>query len=116
MYVVVPPWFQKAYTTGYKNLVANRKRIITALDVHKTLRYMLARPPLSMLWNHSLGESEHKTGISLFNKIPWYRTCEQAGIPETYCTCNYDTVPLSGEDSWVMEAATFAVRNTCKIQ
>lgn len=72
----------------------NTRRLTSQFDIHATLRHLLDEEP----------PRDEKYGHSLFSPIPLNRTCEQAGIPDEYCTCGPFSVlkeqkilkPLSG--------------------
>ncbi|CAG5127872.1 unnamed protein product [Candidula unifasciata] len=79
-----PKWFLKRYPDVAANLKRNTERLTSHFDTHATLLDLLyfksfATPPLPPL----------KHGISLFDKIPWDRTCKDALIPSDFCLCGY---------------------------
>nr|XP_053628355.1 uncharacterized protein LOC128685754 [Cherax quadricarinatus] len=91
----LPPWFRNRYQEAFRNLQVNKRRLTANFDLYQTLRdlaygrfadltYVTSRPTTGV------------RGISIFQEIPRARTCEDAGIPENFCTCQ-DTkeVPLS---------------------
>ncbi|XP_059155035.1 uncharacterized protein LOC131940432 [Physella acuta] len=77
-----PPWFLRKYPNVRKNLKTNSLRLTTHFDVHATLQeliYFQSKKP------SPLRKRSH--GISLFQKIPSDRTCEDIPIPKEYCLC-----------------------------
>ncbi|XP_066929125.1 uncharacterized protein [Clytia hemisphaerica] len=80
--VVTPPWFHTKYPNLTNKMKVNQKRLATPFDVHQTLKDILEG-------NYRGGQLKYKTqrGISLFDEIPWNRTCTTAGIPQLYCPC-----------------------------
>ncbi|BFZ21870.1 hypothetical protein BsWGS_24908 [Bradybaena similaris] len=79
-----PDWFLRKYPDVAANLQLNTKRLTTHFDTRATLLDLLyfktSSPPLLAPLRH---------GISLFEKIPWDRTCMDASIPIEYCMCGY---------------------------
>ncbi|BFZ21883.1 hypothetical protein BsWGS_24922 [Bradybaena similaris] len=79
-----PDWFLRKYPDVAANLQLNTKRLTTHFDTRATLLDLLyfksSSPPL-------LAPPRH--GISLFEKIPWDRTCKDASIPLENCLCGY---------------------------
>ncbi|BFZ21875.1 hypothetical protein BsWGS_24914 [Bradybaena similaris] len=79
-----PDWFLRKYPDVAANLQLNTKRLTTHFDTHATLLDLLyfksSSPPLL---------APPRPGISLFEKIPWDRTCMDASIPLGYCLCGY---------------------------
>jgi Protein of unknown function (DUF229) len=81
-FVVLPPWFEKKYPEAVQNLRTNSaSRLTTPFDIHATLTDLID-PEITLL-----NPTTTKWGISLFRQIPKNRTCDSAGIPETFCTC-----------------------------
>ncbi|BFZ21874.1 hypothetical protein BsWGS_24913 [Bradybaena similaris] len=79
-----PDWFLRKYPDVAANLKLNTKRLTTHFDTRATLLDLLyfktSSPPLVAPLRH---------GISLFEKIPWDRTCKDASIPLENCLCGY---------------------------
>ena len=69
-----------------QNLIQNTKFLTTNFDVHLMLRDILA---LSLGKSSKDLFSERKTqaGVSLFSEVT-NRTCQEAGVPQLYCSCN----------------------------
>lgn len=80
MYLYLPDRFKQKYPIFSNNIKTNARRLTTHFDMHATLLHVLDlnKPRFKTKW-----------GISLFNKIPTDRTCEDAGIKSHWCTCNY---------------------------
>ncbi|CAN8008487.1 unnamed protein product [Ixodes pacificus] len=83
-----------------KSFQSNSGRLTSPYDTYETLRDIL-----------SLGRNGSQTdkrvsdfGISLFRTIPANRTCEQAGVPSQYCSCDSET-PLDLSDPVVAKSA-----------
>ncbi|CAG5121545.1 unnamed protein product [Candidula unifasciata] len=79
-----PDWFLKKYPDVAANLEVNSRRLTSHFDTHATL--------LDLLYfksNLTPQVASLRHGISLFEKIPWDRTCKDASIPLEYCMCGY---------------------------
>ncbi|KAF6204347.1 hypothetical protein GE061_002688 [Apolygus lucorum] len=99
IYFSLPEWFKTAYPSKVDNLVKNAHRLTSPFDVHMTLQDIL-------------GAKKTAEGCpkckSLFEEVPWNRSCADAGITEHWCTCaEYKT--LSTESNAVRVIAKFVV-------
>ena len=86
-------------TTFGINLRKNKKKLVTVLDMYKTMKqfYYLNRYGINSTKINSekcraefQQDSKHvrqKRGISLFEELPTNRSCQDALISNTYCTC-----------------------------
>uniref|UniRef100_A0A1I7VZ31 DUF229 domain-containing protein n=1 Tax=Loa loa TaxID=7209 RepID=A0A1I7VZ31_LOALO len=70
--------------TAWKNLKANKARLVTPFDIHATLLDILHWP--TELELNTMGDVKFRS-LSLFKPIPPSRTCEEAGIEMHWCTC-----------------------------
>jgi len=75
-----PEWWKKENPQKYKNLQSNSDKLTSPYDLYLTLRDALE------------GESKEGTPScpncrSLLTPIPWDRSCDDAGIPFEWCTC-----------------------------
>ncbi|XP_065371628.1 uncharacterized protein LOC135963624 [Calliphora vicina] len=83
-FLSVPKWFRQQYPELVNNLEINQKRLTNPFDIHMTLQHLL-----------KLGEPTYNVQQavdcpkcqSIFEEIPENRTCDDANIPETWCTC-----------------------------
>lgn len=82
-FVLFPPWFKEKYPEAWKNLNTNTQRLVSNFDFHVTLGDILARA----YENNFTSMPTMPHGQSLFQEIPDNRNCEDATIPEHYCTC-----------------------------
>uniref|UniRef100_V5GWQ5 Sulfatase n=1 Tax=Ixodes ricinus TaxID=34613 RepID=V5GWQ5_IXORI len=83
-----------------KSFKSNSGRLTSPYDTYETLRDIL-----SLGWNGSQTDKRVSDfGISLFRAIPANRTCEQAGVPSQYCSCDSET-PLDLSDPVVAKSA-----------
>lgn len=80
--LIPPPWFRDRFPKSERNLRINRNRLVTAFDLHETLKQLLDFGDVDG------GEgSLKKRGISLFKEIPATRTCQHADIKPHFCSC-----------------------------
>ena len=83
-YLLPPAEFSSKYPEKYKNLVKNSKSVTTFFDINQMMRDILSLAteiPVNQLFPGFEGH-----GSSLFANIS-ARTCEEAEIPEDYCSC-----------------------------
>ncbi len=106
MFVVVPQGFKDKNAYAYRNLVNNRKRLITVWDLHQTLVHIVEQGK-----NIS---REMFNGISLFLPISKNRTCESARVPLTYCACNRHMESISVTHPSVYDATTWVLHDINK--
>lgn len=78
--IVAPLLFDLEYPDAMISLVENANRLVTQLDIHATLTSILH-------FVENRHGQRNEPAISLFDKIPAYRTCADAQIPEHRCTC-----------------------------
>ena len=108
-YIITPKWFQNKYKTAYNNLKFNgRERLTSHFDTYKTLKAIMNAeykhpPEVSMV-------DEAHPGVSLFQPLPEWRGCREAGIPAHYCLCESFT-PLPSDDPRIIQGAT-AIMNS----
>ncbi|KAH8268068.1 hypothetical protein KR018_011984 [Drosophila ironensis] len=87
MFVYLPPWFRTQYPEYARALQQNQRRLTSNYDLYNTLMHILA-----------IGQPGNKMRMirapscpkcrSLFEPPEEERTCEDAGIPDYYCTCH----------------------------
>ncbi|XP_044251656.2 uncharacterized protein [Drosophila takahashii] len=86
MFIYLPPWFRAQYPEYAKALQLNQNRLTSNYDLHNTLKHIIE------LGGTPDGPKLPKAADcpkcqSVFLPIDELRTCEDAGIPEHYCTC-----------------------------
>lgn len=111
--VIVPP---SANPSWKKHLMMNSNRFTSTYDLYATFVEILStvggfpgKPGNSseQVWAHF---SQPSRGISLFEEIPLKRGCEDAGVPEWFCTCN-NGVELENTDIEAKRAALEVVNH-----
>lgn len=80
----VPETFKEKHSDYVENLLQNSKRLTSHYDVHQTLLDILHLGESKCL---DLSPKSSHFARSLFLKIPKNRTCQQAGVPFSYCSC-----------------------------
>ena len=75
--VRLPPKFIIKYPYIYKNLLINADRLTSPFDVHATFQDVISYKDVA----------NASRGISLFQKIPVDRMCEEAGLTQHWCLC-----------------------------
>ncbi|XP_046403263.1 uncharacterized protein LOC124168914 [Ischnura elegans] len=88
----------------YPHLLTNRDRLITPYDFHFTLAAFLKNRTSVM------NSTCEKCYDILHEIVPLSRTCEDAKIPDQYCTC-VDEKKASVDDTEVKEASRAAVQH-----
>lgn len=104
-----PNWFAEQYPHAVFNLRANRRKLTTPFDLHKTLKDLIDLKNITnTMLRERLSFPEHTKGISLFLPLNETRTCAEAAIPEVWCTC-HQSVTTSKNDENVKESANNVV-------
>ena len=95
LYILPPAKFKERHGELHANLVKNTQKLTSFYDINQMLRDILAlgvnRTTSDMF------DSFEGHGSSLFSKIA-DRTCEEAEIPEDYCSCIDGVVKISPGD------------------
>ena len=89
LFLVIPPRLKKLLPDLVVNAHNNVRRLVTAFDFHKTLQHLLhLQTPnnSSESWSNEANDGSQES-FSLLTHIPKNRTCDTAGIPPAYCSC-----------------------------
>jgi hypothetical protein len=90
LYFWVPPWYKKSHPRKYESLVVNSERLTSPFDLHLTLKDLIGSPT-----NGSMGCPKCQ---SLFEEVPWNRSCQDVGVTGHWCTCSeYKTISTDAE-------------------
>ena len=83
-FISVPKWFKQKYPSLVKNLEINQHRLVTSFDINMTLQHLLklAKPDYRIYQTYDCKKCQ-----TIFEEIPENRTCNDAAIPEAWCTC-----------------------------
>ncbi|XP_037711846.1 uncharacterized protein LOC119548585 [Drosophila subpulchrella] len=89
MVAIYPRWLAKRFPLAVENLRANAHRLVTAYDIHETLKDVVNLENLSdeRIRNRTL-RLRNEYNVSLFLPIPEERNCFSARIPLHYCECD----------------------------
>ncbi|XP_037814750.1 uncharacterized protein LOC119605609 [Lucilia sericata] len=100
-FISLPKWFRQEYPKLVRNLEINQKRLVNPFDINMTLQHLLklGEPTYEMQQTFDCPKCQ-----SIFEEIPENRTCEDASIPETWCTCK----PFRAESTKNEEVKTVA--------
>lgn len=106
MFISLPTWFKDKHPDAAKGLEINQNRLTSPYDLYSTLKDILR---LSGRVPSSQNDVAHScpTCQSLFQPVPVNRTCDQAGIPSQFCTCQ--TFKPVRDAKLAEKAAEFAV-------
>lgn len=97
MYFWIPPSFRANYPRKFFNLLANRNRLTSPFDVYATLQDILYGQVMQI-------PDGCLTCNTLFQKVKWDRSCEDAGISSHWCPCfNDEDKSISNNDQTVIE-------------
>lgn len=111
IYFWIPEQFKERFPTEVKNFQINTKRLTTPYDLHMTLQHILVLSG----FNHTIKPSDACSECrSLFEKIPYERSCEDAAIEQHWCTCA-GYVPIDHKNSTVQEASRYILGEIEKI-
>jgi hypothetical protein len=116
-YMWIPLWFRQKYPEVAKSMLINRDRLTSPYDVHVTLKDVLGRNRDGDTANNSeniknvfstSGSAGCPKCVSLFQEVPYNRSCDDTGISPHWCTCTqYQTMSATGDT--VVAAANFVL-------
>ncbi|RNA28217.1 hypothetical protein BpHYR1_003501 [Brachionus plicatilis] len=101
--VYLPDSFVSNNAQKVVNLRNNLAKLTSPFDIHATVR------DLTCLEREHQGD-RHRS-ISLFDKISIYRSCEDIGIAEHFCTCARDWKSANVTSADIKKAAEFAIES-----
>ncbi|XP_063699762.1 uncharacterized protein LOC134830271 [Culicoides brevitarsis] len=107
----LPEWFKKSYPELVQNFKINRNRLTTPYDFHVTLKHILSlSSPSDKTPNVTLGGAPSCPACqSLFDEVPYNRSCSDAQITQHWCTCiPYEKSDKSSPE--VKDAVKFAIQ------
>lgn len=111
IHIWLPKWFREQHPEFVNALKINKNRLTSTYDLHMTLKHVLhlANPSQAIEPADSCPKCQ-----SLFTKIPYERTCEDAAIEAHWCTCptykSYDK-----NDKLVRQAVEFVLNDFNKL-
>lgn len=105
IYIWLPQWFRNEHPEAVRALTTNRNRLTSPYDLHMTLKHALE---LSGRTENVPSAPSCPNCYSLFNEIPWNRSCEDAGIAPHWCSCRPFTY-LDADDQMAQKAVLFVL-------
>lgn len=103
--IYLPKSFQQTYPNKIKNLILNKNILTSPFDIYATLKDLTCLNQIK----------ETKRSISLFNRISKFRTCEEIGIPDHYCSCAQPWKSQDNNSSLIKEIALFSLQSINKL-
>lgn len=90
MFLWLPRWFKDKHPDIVQNIKVNRNRLTTPYDIHMTLKHVLE---LSGRIDNLPNSESCPECQTVFNVVPWNRSCSESGIEAHWCTCTpYDAI------------------------
>ena len=91
--ILLPEQIKQRFPHIHQNMLRNTEKLTTPFDLHETLKDII---------HQNFGRKENlyqkevlPRGISLFQNIPEYRSCYDAGVSGHYCPCySFSNVPI----------------------
>lgn len=84
MFISLPQWFKDEHPEFVKNLEINKNRLTSPYDINMTLKHILE---LSGRITKLPPPDDCLECQSVFEEIPWDRSCLSAGIDFHWCVC-----------------------------
>ncbi|XP_018326239.1 uncharacterized protein LOC108737692 isoform X3 [Agrilus planipennis] len=104
-FIRLPPWFKNKFANEYSSLRQNINRLTTPFDLHQTLKHILVLSGKNYTSEPGISCPDCR---SLFTPVPQDRSCDDAGIPRTWCTC-YHAKEMDTEEPIVQLAGKYIV-------
>ncbi|XP_055538592.1 uncharacterized protein LOC129726053 isoform X1 [Wyeomyia smithii] len=84
IFIWLPEWFKEQHPEIVQALKINRNRLTNPYDLHVTLKHVLE---LSERIDNLPAPLSCANCQSLFQEMPWNRSCEETSIASHWCTC-----------------------------
>jgi len=115
----LPDWYKKMYKEKYENFQINKNLLTSPFDMHATVRDLTCLDSVP-----KNNPNNTNRGISLFDKISKFRSCDDIGISEHFCSCVEPWLTISKQGNVAVDRAiqfsidslnnlTKNVRNLC---
>ncbi|KAI1308405.1 hypothetical protein EDD11_004295 [Mortierella claussenii] len=87
--VILPPLLAQRYPSLAKGLIHNQQSLLTGYEIHATLKLLAAFSAKIPEGgdNDDVDGGEWRRGTLFDEELDPARTCEQAKVPEEYCSC-----------------------------
>lgn len=110
IFIWLPQWFKDKYPDIVQSLKINRNRLTNPYDLNMMLKHILE---LSGRVEHLPNSLSCPDCQSVFNTMPWNRSCIDAGIEAHWCACSAYT-PLSVKNPIIVKAVKFVIESINK--
>ncbi|XP_021696525.1 uncharacterized protein LOC5564096 isoform X2 [Aedes aegypti] len=95
MFMWLPEWFKEQHPEAVQALKINRNRLTNPYDLHATLKHILE---LSERVDNLPAPFSCPNCQSIFQEMPWNRSCEETSIAPHWCTCsNFEKIDKSSK-------------------
>ncbi|KXJ82091.1 hypothetical protein RP20_CCG015692 [Aedes albopictus] len=95
MFLWLPEWFKEQHPEAVQALKINRNRLTNPYDLHATLKHVLE---LSERVDNLPPPFSCPNCQSMFQEMPWNRSCEETSIAPHWCTCsNFEKIGKSAK-------------------
>jgi hypothetical protein len=101
----LPPWFKQKHPQIVQNLKTNKNRLTTPFDLHMTLKHTIELSGRTEKLPKALSCPQAQ---SLFEVVPWNRSCDDACIEFHWCSCT-KYKKLDKDDRKAMKARNFVL-------
>lgn len=104
----LPEWFKEKHPEIVKALKVNRNRLTNPYDMHLTLKHILrlsGRASAQDMATKDVAMGCEKCQ-SMFEEVPWNRSCEEIQIAAHWCTCS-PYLPINKNSKIVKKAGKF---------
>ncbi|XP_058462959.1 uncharacterized protein LOC131437554 isoform X2 [Malaya genurostris] len=105
IFIWLPEWFKEQHPEIVQALKINRNRLTNPYDLHATLKHVLE---LSERIDNLPAPLSCANCQSLFQEMPWNRSCEETSIASHWCTCA-DFQKIDKNSQIVREAVGFVI-------
>ncbi|XP_055630168.1 uncharacterized protein LOC129770974 isoform X2 [Toxorhynchites rutilus septentrionalis] len=105
IFIWLPEWFKEQHPHIVQALKVNRNRLTNPYDLHVTLKHVLELSGRSV---DSPAPLSCPNCQSLFQEMPWNRSCEETSIAPHWCTCS-DFEKIDKGSKIVQEAVRFVI-------
>lgn len=108
----IPDNLKQLHPAVHSSLNQNSQRLVTHYDVYQTIYDLFQGNAFSK--GNAPGTKKSLYRRNLFQKVPYDRTCVDAGIEDIFCTCK-DKVIKSARDPLIIRLTKFLVANMNKL-
>lgn len=111
MFIWLPTWFKIKYPDIARSLLVNRNRLTSPYDIHMMLKHILELSGRTATLPPAISCPECQ---SIFNEIPWKRSCQECGIATHWCTCD-DYIAANITETTIQNVVNFVLESINQI-